>query len=77
MNYVQLALWSFAAGAFIPVVGILNSGLARTVGGPAPATLILISVAWIGMIIAILVSRTALQLRLFWVTSDRISTVAG
>jgi transporter family-2 protein len=60
MNYVQLALWSFAAGAFIPVVGILNSGLARTVGGPAPATLILISVAWIGMIIAILVSRTAL-----------------
>ena len=60
MNYGQLALWSFAAGAFIPVVGILNSGLARSVGGPAPATLLLISIAWIAVLLAVLVTRTAL-----------------
>lgn len=57
MNYLQLALWSLAAGAFIPVMGALNGGLARHVGGPIPAALILISVGWLAMLTLFLVTR--------------------
>jgi transporter family-2 protein len=41
MSSVSYALWAFAAGALIPLMAILNAGLARGVGGQIQATLIL------------------------------------
>jgi len=41
MSYVSYALWAFAAGALIPLMAILNAGLARAVGGPVQAAVIL------------------------------------
>ena len=44
--YALLALWSFAAGAGIPLIGVLNSGLARAVGNPFAATAVMFVVAF-------------------------------
>ncbi|MGO9932422.1 MAG: DMT family transporter [Steroidobacteraceae bacterium] len=41
MSNVSYALWAFAAGALIPLMAILNAGLARAVGGPVQASVIL------------------------------------
>jgi len=41
MSYLSYALWAFAAGALIPLMAILNAGLARAVGGPPQAAVIL------------------------------------
>lgn len=40
-----LAIWTFLAGAGIPLIGILNSGMARTVGNPVSATAVMFAVA--------------------------------
>jgi transporter family-2 protein len=45
MSNVSYALWAFAAGALIPLMAILNAGLARGVGGPVLASVILFAVA--------------------------------
>jgi bacterial/archaeal transporter family-2 protein len=45
MSTVSYALWAFAAGALIPLMGILNAGLARSVGGPIQASVILFTIA--------------------------------
>ena len=45
MSGVSYALWAFAAGALIPLMGILNAGLARGTGGPVPATVLLFATA--------------------------------
>ena len=44
-SYVILAAWSFLAGAGIPLIGVLNSGIARGVGNPFAATAIMFAVA--------------------------------
>jgi transporter family-2 protein len=41
MSSVSFAIWAFVAGGLIPVMGIINAGLARGVGGPVPATVVL------------------------------------
>jgi transporter family-2 protein len=41
---VSYALWAFAAGALIPLMAILNAGLARAVGGPVQAAVCLFTV---------------------------------
>src|SRR5271167_199480 len=41
MSTVSYALWALAAGALIPLMAILNAGLARGVGGPIQAAVIL------------------------------------
>jgi transporter family-2 protein len=41
MSNVSYAIWAFAAGALIPLMAILNAGLARAAGGPVQATVIL------------------------------------
>jgi len=41
MSTISYALWAFAAGALIPLMGILNASLAQATGGPAQATVIL------------------------------------
>ena len=56
MSTVSYALWAFAAGALIPLMAILNAGLARAVGGPVQAAVILFTV---GLVTSLLVAATA------------------
>lgn len=44
-SYPILAGWSLPAGASIPLIGVLNSGIARSVGNPFAATAIMFAVA--------------------------------
>jgi transporter family-2 protein len=44
-SYLVLAVWSLIAGAGIPLIGVLNSGIARSVGNPFAATAIMFAVA--------------------------------
>ena len=44
MSSVSYALWAFAAGSLIPLMAILNAGLARAVGGQVQATVILFAI---------------------------------
>jgi transporter family-2 protein len=41
MSTLSYALWAFAAGALIPLMAILNAGLARATGGMVQATVLL------------------------------------
>jgi bacterial/archaeal transporter family-2 protein len=41
MSTITYALWAFAAGALIPLMAILNAGLARATGGMVQATVLL------------------------------------
>lgn len=47
MSYAGYALWALAAGALIPVMAILNAGLARATGSPAIAAAILFLVGFL------------------------------
>jgi bacterial/archaeal transporter family-2 protein len=53
VSTVSYALWAFAAGALIPLMAILNAGLARAVGGPVQAAVILFTV---GLMTSLLVA---------------------
>ena len=44
-SYFFLSAWSFLAGAGIPLIGVLNSSVARSVGNPFAATAIMFAVA--------------------------------
>jgi bacterial/archaeal transporter family-2 protein len=44
-SYVLLAIWTLLAGAGIPLIGVLNSGVARGVGNPYTATGIMFAIA--------------------------------
>lgn len=44
-SYLILSIWSFLAGAGIPLIGVLNSGVARSVGNPFAATAIMFAIA--------------------------------
>lgn len=56
MTLLVYAAWAFAAGALIPLMAILNAGLARTTGGIIQATVILLAV---GLLAALAVSLLA------------------
>ena len=56
MTPVSYAIWAFLAGALIPLMGILNAGLARGAGGPVPATVILFTTALVGSLLLFLVT---------------------
>jgi bacterial/archaeal transporter family-2 protein len=43
-----LAVWTFLAGAGIPLIGLLNSGVARALGNPISATAVMFAVAFVG-----------------------------
>jgi transporter family-2 protein len=57
VSTVSYALWAFAAGALIPLMAILNAGLARAVGGPLQATVVLFT---IGLVTSVLVAAMAM-----------------
>ena len=44
-SYLIFAAWSVLAGAGIPLIGVLNSGIARSVGNPFAATAVMFGVA--------------------------------
>src|SRR6195952_3423220 len=44
-SYLMFAAWSLLAGAGIPLIGVLNSGVARSVGNPFAATAIMFAIA--------------------------------
>jgi transporter family-2 protein len=44
-SYLIFAAWSLLAGAGIPLIGVLNSGVARSVGNPFAATTVMFAVA--------------------------------
>jgi transporter family-2 protein len=44
-SYLIFAAWSLLAGAGIPLIGVLNSGVARSVGNPFAATAIMFAIA--------------------------------
>jgi len=44
-SYLIFAVWSLLAGAGIPLIGVLNSGVARSVGNPYAATAIMFAIA--------------------------------
>jgi bacterial/archaeal transporter family-2 protein len=55
MFITYYAIWAFAAGALIPLMAILNAGLARTAGGHVQATVILFAT---GLIASLLLAVT-------------------
>ena len=46
-SYLIFAAWTLLAGAGIPLIGVLNSGIARSVGNPLAATAIMFAMATI------------------------------
>ena len=44
-SYLIFAVWSLLAGAGIPLIGVLNGGVARSVGNPYAATAIMFAIA--------------------------------
>jgi transporter family-2 protein len=56
VSTISYALWAFAAGALIPLMAILNAGLARAMGGSVQAAVILFT---IGLMTSLLVAATA------------------
>ena len=44
-SYIIFAVWTLLSGAGIPLIGVLNSGLARSVGNPFTATAIMFAIA--------------------------------
>lgn len=44
-TYLIFAAWTFAAGVGIPLIGVLNSGIAKSVGNPFAATAVMFAVA--------------------------------
>jgi transporter family-2 protein len=56
MSTFPYALWAFAAGALIPLMAILNAGLARAAGGMIQATVLLFAA---GLLAALLLAAIA------------------
>jgi len=44
-SYLIFAVWSLLAGAGIPLIGVLNSGVARSIGNPFVATAVMFAMA--------------------------------
>src|ERR1700733_10603936 len=60
MSSVSYALWAFAAGALIPLMGLLGAGVARTVGGQIQATVILLATGLAASLLLALMSAVRL-----------------
>ena len=51
MSTISYAIWAFAAGALIPLMALLNAGIARTTGGQIQATIILFAIGLIASLL--------------------------
>jgi transporter family-2 protein len=75
-SYLLFAAWTLLAGAGIPLIGVLNSGVARSVGNPFAATAIMFALAMIvafGLTLPFYGSPTVAQLS----SAPPISYAAG
>jgi bacterial/archaeal transporter family-2 protein len=64
-SYVLFAAWTLLAGAGIPLIGVLNSGVARSVGNPFAATAVMFTIAMVvafGLTLPVYGLPTAAQL---------------
>ena len=57
MSYQALAAWAFMAGALIPVMGSLNGGLSRALGGAPIAAVVLFVVALVSVLLVAVITR--------------------
>jgi transporter family-2 protein len=57
MSSMTYALWGAAAGALIPLMAILNGGLARGIGGTIPAAVILFATALVAALLVAAIAR--------------------
>lgn len=65
-SYVMFFAWTVLAGAGIPLIGVLNSGIARSVGNPFTPTAIMFAIAMVvaaGLTLLLYGYPTAAQLR--------------
>jgi transporter family-2 protein len=60
MSTVSYAIWAFAAGALIPLMAIMNAGVARTTGGQIQATIILFVIGLIASLLLAVISTVQL-----------------
>jgi bacterial/archaeal transporter family-2 protein len=60
MSSVSYAIWAFAAGALIPLMALLNAGIARTTGGQIQATIILFAVGLMASLLLALIMTVRL-----------------
>jgi transporter family-2 protein len=60
MSTVSYAIWAFAAGALIPLMAILNAGVARTTGGQIQATVILFAIGLIASLLLAVITTVRL-----------------
>jgi transporter family-2 protein len=60
MSSITYALWAFGAGALIPLMAILNAGLARAAGGTVQATVLLFGTGFIGTLLLAVVTAAPL-----------------
>lgn len=51
MSTITYAVWAFAAGALIPLMAILNGGLARATGGTVQATVLLFAIGLLASLV--------------------------
>src|ERR1700737_4147183 len=57
MSAITYAVWAFTAGALIPLMAILNGGLARETGGAIQATVLLFAVGVLASLVAAATTR--------------------
>jgi transporter family-2 protein len=57
MSVITYALWAFTAGALIPLMAILNSGLARATGGAIQATVLLFAVGLLASLVIAAITK--------------------
>ncbi len=55
---ITYAIWAFAAGALIPLMAILNAGLARASGGTIQATVLLFATGLISSLVLAAIKQT-------------------
>jgi len=60
MSAMIYALWAFMAGALIPLMAILNGGLAHKVGGAIQATLLLFAIGLLALLIVAAAAKAQL-----------------
>jgi transporter family-2 protein len=60
MSTITYALWAFCAGALIPLMAILNAGLARATGGTVQATALLFATGLTASLVVAAATRTPL-----------------
>jgi bacterial/archaeal transporter family-2 protein len=60
MSTMTYAVWAFCAGALIPLMAILNAGLARATGGTIAATVLLFATGLMASLLLAAATRTHL-----------------